>query len=426
MGEFTMKSVSRSIAKLVVISLFITGTLALSGISASGDDTVKFTDVPPTAWFIEDLQYILKDPRQILSGYPDGTFRPNDTLTVDMFIKIIVTAMGHEVENGKDYWASTYIEKAIEEGYIDPDNEMWIVNIYQEDPYEGCRKPIKRDYMAQVTGRALDKITDENEYRDLVAVSDLIKDYIVIPVSCSMNVVKCYDLGIITGFPDGEFKPHNILTRAEAVAVIRRLIDPSARKKVALPVVPNPSPTPVPVRELNRPVKKDLGQGVVEVEGIKFNPQTDVVDNYGAMHILKAEEYVGVFLEYLRFYEHDGKARVKGYIPELPEGYKWSIALHYVTKEQDDRGGWGGAYVTDSGFAPEQTLPKIGSTFDKTLYTNKENLFALVFICDILSPESSRGGYFWISFTEGKYSVDDRYGGFDKGQPFDTRGFFEW
>ncbi|MDF1618844.1 S-layer homology domain-containing protein, partial [Petrocella sp. FN5] len=44
------------------------------------------------------------------------------------------------------------------------------------------------------------------------------------------NVLKVYEGGIITGYPDGTFKPEMTLTRAEGVAVIRRIIDKSARK----------------------------------------------------------------------------------------------------------------------------------------------------------------------------------------------------
>ncbi|MDF1618846.1 S-layer homology domain-containing protein, partial [Petrocella sp. FN5] len=44
------------------------------------------------------------------------------------------------------------------------------------------------------------------------------------------NVLKVYEQGIITGYPDGTFKPEMTLTRAEGVAVIRRIIDKGARK----------------------------------------------------------------------------------------------------------------------------------------------------------------------------------------------------
>ena len=118
------------------------------------------------------------------------------------------------------------------------------------------------------------------------------------------------------------------------MAVIRRVLDPSARKKISLPPVANPSPTPVPVSELERPEKKELGGGVVEVEGIKFDPETDVWGN-GAMKIMKAEEFVHVALKYLRFYEHEGKARIKGYVPELPDGFELEMVIQYRTKELD-------------------------------------------------------------------------------------------
>ncbi len=422
-----MKRNLRLVAKvLILVMLFMMNNV--SGAS----EAVKFPDVPDTAWYMDDLQHILKDTRKIFSGYPDGTFKPNDTLTVDMFIKLIITVMGHKVENGKDYWASTYIDKAIEEGYIAKDsyayiNELSFKSYDKNDPYAGYKKPISRKEMAFITGKALDKITADSEYRDLLAVIDLIKDYRSIANLFCLNIAKCYDLGIITGYPDGEFKPDNLLTRAEAVAVIRRLIDPGARKLTPLPIAAKPSPTPVPVAQLNRPAKKDMGNGVVEVEGIRFDPAENIINKRnGAMHILKAQEFLDVFLEYLRFYEYEGKARVKGYIPELPDNYKWGLSIDTSIIGQDDRGYYGASYLTDEGFSPEQAFPKQGHTFDKPLYTIKENITVIVIVCEILAPEESSSSRFWISLTQEEYSMNDVYGGFDGRYPFDARGFFEW
>ena len=415
-----MKRARRIFVKMMIAVILLVGNIPVRA------EVNQFPDIPDTAWYMEDLQYILKDPRGIFSGYPDGTFKPNDTLTVDMYIKLIVTVMGHQVENGKDYWASTYIEKALEEGYVKPLEDMFFFRLAKEEPYGVYKNPITREDMAQITGRALDKITDPDEYRDLITVSGLIKDYHDIPNSYRMNVVKCYDLGIITGFPDGEFKPSNILSRAEAVAVIRRLIDPRARKSMDLPVVTNPSPTPIPVAELNRPEKKDLGNGVVEVEGIRFDPSRDVVDDYGAIGILKAEEFVGVALEYLKFYEHEGKARVRGYIPELPEGYEWSYAIHCNTNEPDDVGQYGGIYTTERDEQPEYYLGHNGDAFDMPLYTNKEKIDSLYLTFEIISQYRSLSGNFYISLTLKKYSRYDDFGRRSLVEVFDPRGFVEW
>jgi len=422
-----MKRIRKLVVKIMLLAIILIGITAPTWATNASENTISFPDVLQSAWYLEDLQYILKDSRQIFAGYPDGTFKPNDTLTADMYIKLIVTVMGHKVENGKDYWASTYIKKAIEEEYVDPMADSWFMRKYPDDQYYGYKQPIRRVDMAQVTGRALDKLTDDSEYRDPFAVCKLIKDYKEIYVGCKTNVVKCYDLGILTGFPDGEFKPNNELTRAEAVAVIRRLIDKSARKRSELPTFPNPSPTPIPVAELNRPEKKDLGNGVVEVEGISFNPETDIVNkSNNSMGILKAEEFVGVFLQHLKFYEHEGKARVRGYIPELPEGYEWIIGINTSIDKPDDRGLGGIEFSVRPGYSPEQTLPKAGNTFDKSLYTNKENITSLYLVLDVRTPRNARAGNFYISLTLKKYSRYDEEGGHSLVQEFDPRGFIEW
>jgi hypothetical protein len=425
-GGFMMKKLRNSVVKILTLAVLIV-SLVPAWAESTNVNTVNFPDVPKNAWYFEDLQYILSDTRKIFSGYPDGTFKPNDTLTADMYIKLIVTVMGHKVENGKEYWASTYIQKAIEEGYIIPSVDTILVQGRIEDKYYYYKMPITREDMAQITGRALDKIVEDSEYRDPLAVCELIKDYRSIPVTYKTNVVKCYDLGILTGFPDGEFKPNNILTRAEAVAVIRRLIDRSARKRAELPVFPNPSPTPIPVAELNRPEKKDLGNGVVVVEGVKFDPETDIVNkSTNAMGILKAEEFVGVFLEYLKFYEHNGKARVRGYIPELPEGYEWDIAINTTIIEPDDRGLGGIGLYTEKGLSPEQTLPEPGKTFDMSLYTNKENIKSIYMNFEVITTYGASGGNFYISLNLKKYSRYDEVGGHSLVEVFDPRGFVEW
>jgi hypothetical protein len=441
-----MKNIKKHAAGIIALTILVSMLIPAGSVNSANSDVdfinppdapgfsyavnslnaLPFSDVRSDDWFIEDLKYILNYGKGIFSGYPDGTFRPADTLTTDMYIKLIVTAMGHSVENGKEYWASTYIKKAIDEGYVVPDEDIRHTPEMLEDQYYAYKQPINRGEMAMFTARALSKVTKQEEFRDPLVVSTLIKDYKSIPNSKKTGVVKCYDVGIITGYPDGEFKADNILTRAEAVAVIRRVLDPSARKKISLPPVANPSPTPVPVSELERPQKKELDGGVVEVEGIKFDPETDVWGN-GAMKIMKAEEFVHVALKYLRFYEHEGKARVKGYVPELPEGFEWDMAIAYEPKEQDDRGYWGGTYFTKGGFSPEQTLPGPGNAFDKPLYTNKENIIVLVLVCDIKTANTNiDGGRFFVSFTAKEYSRYDSIGGNSIDIPLDAEVFFEW
>jgi hypothetical protein len=144
------------------------------------------------------------------------------------------------------------------------------------------------------------------------------------------------------------------------------------------------------------------------------------------MKIMKAEEFVHVALKYLRFYEHEGKARVKGYVPELPDGFEWVYTIHCNVKEIDDRGFYGGIYTTDIDEMPELSLPVQGS-FDMPLYTNKDNIDELVLACEIKTANTNiDGGRLIISFTANEYSRYDSVGGNSIDMPLDAEVFFEW
>ena len=416
-----MRRMKTCFAMLMVIVM-----LASGGITAAAVH-VPFSDVPSTAWYLEDLKHLLENSAHIFSGYPDGTFRPNEPLTADMFIKLVITAMGEEVEPGGDYWASAYIRKALEKGLIRPTDGFPALAENSPEGYEPYKKPVTRENMAMITGRAMDLKNDETQYRDPLVFSGFILDYNRISNNAKSNVIKCYDLGILAGYPDGEFKPRNSLTRAEAVSVIRRLIDPGSRKPVVINPAANPSPTPVPVMELDRPERKDMANGIIEVEGIRIDPALDYVRNSGgAMSILKAEEFVDIALKSLRFYEHDGKARMRGYMPQLPDGHIWSFSVDCSMKKVNDRGFYRGVYTCEEEEQPEYRLPQGGNAFDVSLYTVKENISQLVLTCEVLTADRKSGGKFTISFTENKYTTNDFYGGFDGTYPFDSSAYFEW
>lgn len=414
-----MRRMNKSLVKLMLVIMLVSVS-----ITAKAAQPVPFSDVPAAAWYLEDLRYLLDHPGHIFSGYLDGTFKPDEPLTADMFIKLIVTAMGDEVELTGDYWASAYIVKALEKGYIHP-SDGFLAGADNVGAYDAYRKPITRESMALLAGRALELMPEEKTYRDSLSISSLIVDYKDISSDAKSNVIKCYDLGVLSGYPDGEFKPRNQLTRAEAVSVIRRLIDADSRRVFTINAAANPGPTPVPVTELNRPEQKTLEKGMIEVEGIRIDPSLDYIRNTGGvMSILKADEFVDVVLNSLRFYEFNEKVRMRGYIPQLPDGYIWSFSVDCGVYKRDDRGFYGGTYTNSPEEQPEYSLPSNGQTFDVSLYTNRENIQRLVLTCEILTPEQKSGGKFIISFIENTFTTEDFYGGFDGTYPFDGQAFF--
>ncbi|MDF2591005.1 MAG: uncharacterized protein K0S75_471 [Clostridia bacterium] len=178
----------------------------------------------------------------IITGYPDGTFKPDNNVEVDSYIKMVVIALGNKFENGKDYWASPYINKAIELKLIDS-NEF---NTY--------RRAITREEAAKVIVQALATLEQLPSAEEINKYKSVVPDYAKISEKYMQHALTAYATGIITGDPKGNFKPIDNLSRAEAATVIMRLLDKTLRK-------------PIPVQEEVTTVLPELLKSDEEVWG---------------------------------------------------------------------------------------------------------------------------------------------------------------
>ncbi len=196
----------KKIIILLTIIIVLINTTAL----AVGNNDTQLTDIQDH-WAKDTITQLIG--LGVINGYEDGTFRPENTVQVDEFIKMTVTSLGHELENGTSYWASTYIDKAKTLGLV------------KNGEYTNYTRPITRAEMARIIVRALDEEYPDNldEYKSLItdynAIEDNYKDYIV----------KAYCKGIITGYEDGSFKGKQNATRAESATMIVRMLDEEKR-----------------------------------------------------------------------------------------------------------------------------------------------------------------------------------------------------
>ena len=78
-----------------------------------------YKDVGTNHWAYDAVTYMTG--KKIISGYSDGTFRPNNKVTRAEFAKMMVLALDLKLHNpkdksfldiGKDNWAFKYIESA--------------------------------------------------------------------------------------------------------------------------------------------------------------------------------------------------------------------------------------------------------------------------------------------------------------------------
>ena len=164
-------------------------------------------------WAREQVEKLVE--MGIVSGYPDGLFRPDSEITRAEFTKIIVSALHLELQAspsptfldvGEDHWALKYIEAAAEKG---------IVKGIGEGKFAPERN-ITRAEMATMIARALGLSPEERNapFTDAVDIPEYARGY-VFAVSAK---------GIITGYPDGTFRPFNNATRAEAATMIFRML----------------------------------------------------------------------------------------------------------------------------------------------------------------------------------------------------------
>lgn len=179
----------------------------------------KFTDVTTAHWANANIEKIAN--LGYFSGYEDGTFRPDNQITHEEFIKVIVdfgldgteNAPANSASANWAEWAQPYLNAALNAGIVTADDtDLLAVNT-----------PITRGEMAKVIGRLKTYLTGTNN--TAADVSDKIADWNNIPDAYKNYVAEAYNEGILSGYEDGTFKSNKSLTRAEASSVIVKLID---------------------------------------------------------------------------------------------------------------------------------------------------------------------------------------------------------
>lgn len=203
--------------KFIALAMALTLTVAASlPVSAS----VTYTDVRSSDWFYGSLESMSKN--SIIAGYPDGSFRGTDTLNVDQFLAMLCRLTDNDVGLGDAYWAQNYIDFATKEG--------WLEGLSITD----YRRPINRYETARLTVKALKYGPDTypETYKDYEIY---VGDYKIIPLRYRDDVLVNYTLGITRGYPNGDFRGANTLSRAEGAVISHRIFDEDVRKPPLVP-----------------------------------------------------------------------------------------------------------------------------------------------------------------------------------------------
>ncbi|WP_158231905.1 MULTISPECIES: S-layer homology domain-containing protein [unclassified Sporosarcina] len=194
--------------KVCLGALLLAASLPITSAAA---EKQPFPDVPPSKHFavaVNDLA-----ARHIIGGYPDGTFKPGNSITRGQAAAIIAKMTGvdtNQVKNPrfKDVSTSHGFYKA-----ISALAEKGVIGGYQDGTFKP-NDPINRKNMAAILVKAFDLPRD-------TAVSNPFKD----PSGITDDVLIIYKLGITTGTSPTTFSPNAFITRGQAAKMLKSTED---------------------------------------------------------------------------------------------------------------------------------------------------------------------------------------------------------
>lgn len=162
-----------------------------------------------------------------LNGYPDGTFLPQNNVTKAELSKMLVLLFGEGKEASytdvaeKD-WFYQYVSKT---GNYFRDSDTFFPNqaATREEVAYGV-------FMAMgITDAAMDRMISFSDQKE-------------VDTTCLAAVKFLHRNSVITGYPDGTFRPKTTITRAETAVILHRAYQ-------LVTTVATPSPTPLATPE---------------------------------------------------------------------------------------------------------------------------------------------------------------------------------
>lgn len=241
-------------------ALFLLFFLACAGYSlhpalaALQQGAVSFSDIPGH-WAQSEVMRLAT--LELVKGYPDRTYRPDQLVDRLETVVLIIRAGGFADEAEKRNpgkakvagtgaktgkapgasenkpvatprvpWGQAYLDLAVEKGFLLLDNP-------EEFDYAG---PATRLEVARLLARALylvspgatagPQLSEKNgSFADGAADVKPFSDEATVPPEDQVFIRAVAAAGVMTGYPDGTFRPGQYLTRADMAVILSRLID---------------------------------------------------------------------------------------------------------------------------------------------------------------------------------------------------------
>ena len=193
---------------------FLTVLLLSAAVSAA-----EYSDVSDAHWANEQIVYLQDE----ITGYPDGTFRPEKTVScaefLTLFARIAFPDEWKQAE-GDEWWKAAYDvctshrlldDTAGSRSEAMPRGEIAALLDRFCSGWGGVHE--RADAANQLNINWTEQRMESPEWQPLWPDA----------AEYGNSVLVCANQGLLTGYPDGSFKPNKGVTRAEAAAILARL-----------------------------------------------------------------------------------------------------------------------------------------------------------------------------------------------------------
>lgn len=197
-----------------ILRYLFTAAALLSGLGfglvGSAQPALAVTDLAPSHWAASTINAYVS--RGIMSGYPDGTFRPEASVTRAEFVKMVNSVFGYNTpaaisfpDVSASYWGYDEIAKGVYAGYVNGDESG------KFNPDAPLTREEAASIICRIKGLAPNQSASSN-YTDSSRIASWAAPY----------VGAATQFGYMQGNGDGTFNPTKALTRAEAATVLAK------------------------------------------------------------------------------------------------------------------------------------------------------------------------------------------------------------
>lgn len=362
-----------------ILATFLSAVTLISCSSALAAD---YSDVNQSAWYASYVNKISE--LNAFSGYEDGTFRPDNQITQEEFIKTVVCLICGELNesnaptvkntwNSKwSSWAIPYLDKAFELGLITEQDTMFkLVGI-----------PCNRGEMAKVITRAVEYLK-EDSVADTSTYITKLKDYNRIKEEYKPYVLQAYAKGILSGYDDGTFRDDGLLTRAEASSVLVRLIDKAERPNADETLYDYFGRKVTWTEPLRTDVPEQYQVSISDHEVISQASYDRAMANGGSISKYELNRSKAMMFEdlVLQSIKYDGDTITLTVPDYLPESQRWAIEIAYWDIDKDyDFTMMKSHYIDKSGIYEFKDIKVLEQISIKVLPLNSNSFTSGIFI----------------------------------------------